>query len=253
MPPTPPAPMSSALRKLSNWSLRPNPTPTRKGRPHRGRPFFSPRSERRPRMYAAPLTELEAVNDMLAVIGQAPVNAFTANNSDQNIARQELAKVVREVCAYGFKFNTDEGHTLYPEIDGTVSIPSGALSVDPMDPRQDLTPRQHPDNGMCLWDAAHLSWTIEAPVVCRVRWSLTYDALPELARGYAVIRAGRKLQARLVGSPELDRFAAEDEQRAWLALQREQAATADINVFRASNEIAAKIVRGRVADRRFTK
>lgn len=48
-------------------------------------------------MYAAPLTELEAVNDMLAVIGQAPVNAFTANNSDQNIARQELAKVVREV------------------------------------------------------------------------------------------------------------------------------------------------------------
>lgn len=73
-------------------------------------------------MYAAPLTELEAVNDMLAVIGQAPVNAFTANNSDQNIARQELAKVVREVCAYGFKFNTDEGHTLLPEIDGTIAI-----------------------------------------------------------------------------------------------------------------------------------
>jgi hypothetical protein len=204
-------------------------------------------------MYAAPLTELEAVNDMLAVIGQAPVNAFTANNSDQNIARQELAKVVREVCAYGFKFNTDEGQTLTSDIDGFIAVPSGALSIDPMDPRQDLTVRQHPDKGFGLWDAANLTWTITQPVSCRLRWSFDYDALPELARGYAVIRAGRKLQARLVGSPELDRFAAEDEQRAWLALQREQAATADINIFRASHEIAAKIVRGRIADRRFTK
>lgn len=126
-------------------------------------------------MYAAPLTELEAVNDMLAVIGQAPVNAFTANNSDQNIARQELAKVVREVCAYGFKFNTDEGHTLLPEIDGTIAIPAGAMSVDPMDPRQDLTPRQHPTNGMCLWDAANLSWSISEPVICRNRRSTAND------------------------------------------------------------------------------
>lgn len=205
-------------------------------------------------MYAAPLTELEAVNDMLAVIGQAPVNAFTANNSDQNTARQELAKVVREVCAYGFKFNTDEGHTLLPEIDGTIAIPAGAMSVDPMDPRQDLTPRQHPTNGMCLWDAANLSWAISEPVICRIRWSFTFDALPELARGYAVIAAGRKFQARFVGAPELDRFAAEDQQRAWLALQREQAATADINVFRASDEIARKVNRGRMASpRRFAK
>nr|WP_316628334.1 hypothetical protein [uncultured Brevundimonas sp.] len=185
---------------------------------------------------------------------QAPVNAFTANNSDQNIARQELAKVVREVCAYGFKFNTDEGHTLLPEIDGTIAIPAGAMSVDPMDPRQDLTPRQHPTNGMCLWDAANLSWSISEPVICRIRWSFTFDALPELARGYAVIAAGRKFQARFVGAPELDRFAAEDQQRAWLALQREQAATADINVFRASDEIARKVNRGRMASpRRFAK
>lgn len=196
-------------------------------------------------MYAAPLTELEAVNDMLAVIGQAPVNTFTANNSDQNIARAELAKVVREVCAYGFKFNTDEGHTLHPEIDGTVSIPAGAMSVDPMDPRQDLTPRQHPTLGMCLWDAANLTWNVAAPAVCRVRWSLTFDALPELARGYAVIAAGRKFQARFVGAPELDRFAAEDQQRAWLALQREQAATADINAFRSSPALARMVERGR--------
>ena len=75
-----------------------------------------------------------------------------------------------------------------------------------------------------------------------------------LARGYAVIAAGRKFQARFVGAPELDRFAAEDQQRAWLALQREQAATADINVFRASDEIARKVNRGRLASpRRFAK
>lgn len=59
-------------------------------------------------MMAAPLTELEAVNSMLAATGQAPVNSFSGTISDQNIARGHLANVVREVCSHGFSFNTDE-------------------------------------------------------------------------------------------------------------------------------------------------
>ena len=69
---------------------------------------------------AAPMTELEAVNSMLIAIGQLPVNAITPQLQDQNLALDELHKIVREVCQHGFKFNTDDDYVLIPDIDGSV-------------------------------------------------------------------------------------------------------------------------------------
>ena len=198
-------------------------------------------------MLAAPMTELEAVNDMLVGIGQLPVNAIIPEIVDQSIALGELNKVVREVCLYGFKFNTDEDHVLTPDVDGFIAVPTGALDIDPMDKAQDIVVRKHPTKGFGLWDAANLTWTITAPVKVRIKWSYTFDALPEAARGYAVIAAGRKFQARVIGDPTADRFGEEDQRRAWLTLQRQQSASADTNLFRANKTLAAQVHRrGRV-------
>ena len=98
-------------------------------------------------MLAAPMTELEAVNDMLIGIGQLPVNAIIPEIVDQSIALGELNKVVREVCLYGFKFNTDEDFVLSPDIDGFIAVPTGALDIDPMDKAQDIIVRKHPSKG----------------------------------------------------------------------------------------------------------
>jgi len=111
-------------------------------------------------MLAAPMTELEAVNDMLIGIGQLPVNAIIPEIVDQSIALGELNKVVREVCLYGFKFNTDEDHVLTPDVDGFIAVPTGALDIDPMDKAQDIIVRKHPTKGFGLWDAANLTWTM---------------------------------------------------------------------------------------------
>ena len=194
-------------------------------------------------MLAAPLTELEAVNDMLIGIGQHPVNAFSSGITDQNIARAELAKVVRQVLLHGFKFNTDENYVLTPDIDNLIVTPAGAMRVDPMDPNCDLIQRKHPSGVFALWDAANHTWEISEPVKCRVTWSFGYDALPEAARGYCVIAAARKFQARVIGDINLDRFNQEDEHKAWLTLRREEADSADINMFTASPELAVKIGR----------
>jgi len=193
----------------------------------------------------AALTELEAVNDMLATIGQAPLNTFQSGILDQNTARSELGKIVREVCLYGFKFNTDENYTLTPDANGICYVPAGAFSVDPMDPRQDLTVRKHTSGAFALWDNANLTWALALPVKVRIKWSFDFDALPETARGYAVLAAGRRFQARFVGDRILDAFSAEAEQKAWLTLQREQSATADINMFTASRELLLKTNRRR--------
>lgn len=193
----------------------------------------------------APLTELEAVNDMLLAIGQAPLNSFSSNVHDQSIARSELTKVVREVCAHGFSFNTDENVVLTPTVDGLILLPEGAMRVDPTDPLQDIVARKHPDGMWALFDKANLTWTMSEPVKCTVVWSFGYDQLPETARSFACLAAGRRFQARTVGDATLDSFGEEAEARAWATLKRDDAAGADRNIFRRSPELAAKTSRRR--------
>ncbi len=195
-------------------------------------------------MLAAPMHELEAVNSMLIAIGQLPVNAITPQLQDQNLALDELHKIVREVCQHGFKFNTDDDYVLTPDIDGRIAAPLGALSIDPMDKRQDLTMRKHPTlTGFYLYDRANHTFEIAKPIKVRIKWSFTFDALPETARAYAVAAASRRFQAHAIGDPVADRFNQEAQHRAWLALQREESANADFNLFTANAQLRAKLAR----------
>ncbi len=194
----------------------------------------------------AALTELEAVNDILLTTGYAPMNSFEEAAFDQTIARSELAKAVRDVCAHGFSFNTDEDYVLSPDAnDGVILIPEGALSVDPSDRRQNLVQRKHPSRGFCLWDKANLTWIIAEPVKVNVTWSYSYDELPQIARNFAMQSAGNRFQTRMLGDATLNRFTSEDVQRAWTILLRDDARIADRNIFEHSPELAAKTNRRR--------
>ncbi len=53
--------------------------------------------------------ELQAVNQILASVGQAPVTTLEQTNPDVAIAYQTLLEVSREVQAEGWTFNK-EGH-----------------------------------------------------------------------------------------------------------------------------------------------
>ena len=60
-------------------------------------------------------TELEAVNEMLAAIGVAPVTDLTTTTSrDAILAKTALSTVAREVLLERWRFNTEYGHQLLP-------------------------------------------------------------------------------------------------------------------------------------------
>jgi hypothetical protein len=194
------------------------------------------------------MTELEAVNEMLLSIGQAPVSTLSVSGiRDVEIAQAELAKVVRYVQMFGFAFNTDEDYVLSPDINGVIYIPSGVLKIDPMDPEQDLVERRHPSGSKAFWDKANLTWEMSEPVKCRIVWGYTFDDLPETLRTYATLSAARKFQKRVIGSSELDGFNAEDEARAWLLCLRDERAVRDTNMFRKSKSLRRVYARRRGA------
>ncbi len=190
-----------------------------------------------------PLDELEAVNELLASIGQAPVSTLASASAiaDVGLARSFLRGVVRAVQLHGFDFNTDRNYVLTPDVDGYLRVPDGVLRIKPVKTvGASLKRRRHPNGFWAIWDADNQTWTHTAPVEFDVVWAFDFDALPDVARHYVTVAAGRKFQMRTIGANSLDGYNEQDEATAWNLLLREERANRRTNLFRQNTTIAGQ-------------
>lgn len=187
-------------------------------------------------------SELEAVNSMLGSIGLSPVPTVDdIGIDDANRARDLLRATTRGVLTRGYDFNTDDKYELAPGTDGTIRVPSGALEVDPSEQTTKAVIRRHPNGNLCLWSKDNQSWTFDAPVACKVVWHFPFTDLPETARAYIAISAGRQFQQGSVGASILDRFEEEDELRMFMLLEKREAKSRGSNIFRDNRAISGSV------------
>jgi len=180
------------------------------------------------------MTELDAVNEMLLAIGQAPVNTLeVAGIRDVSVARLQLTNVNREVQSKGHKFNTFVVK-LSQRLDGHVLVPTDALQVDPVDPNIDaIVQVDFNDAGQRkLYDVRRDSFEFEKPVEVEMIRLLPFEALPQYARSYITALAARRFQASVVGSPQLDDLLREREWKAYADFRKAERISQDNNIIR---------------------
>ena len=69
-------------------------------------------------------TELEAVNEILASVGQAPVTTLDQTNPDVAIAYDALINTSRQVQAEGWTFNKEYSYPLDVDANKNVVVPT---------------------------------------------------------------------------------------------------------------------------------
>lgn len=142
-------------------------------------------------------TELQAVNEILASVGQAPVTTLDQTNPDVAIAYDTLLQVSREVQAEGWTFNREYGYPFTPDNNNEIVIPSNILQID-------LSPEYRDKdsvirNGKLYDRTAHTyEWTDET-VTCDVLWFFDWVDLPVPVKDYIVARAATIVSSRIVG------------------------------------------------------
>lgn len=162
--------------------------------------------------------ELEAINTMLSVIGERPVNSLMdALPADVSLAQSILAETTREVQLNGWHFNSEENYTLLRNSKGEIILPPGIFRVSLTEPdSRDVVQR-----GNRLYDRENHTSIFTEDVEATIHTILAFDALPEAFRWYVTVRAARKFQDRAVGSSELHSFTEADEMRAKITAERE--------------------------------
>ena len=173
-----------------------------------------------------PTSELEAVNECLENIGQAPVSTIAGDlGVDAQIALNFVRKVNRELQSSGWYWNTEKNYPLTPGGDDNILLPSNTLAVDTtgVDANKDYIQR-----GSRLYDRDTFSYTFSDVVYVELTVGLTFEELPETARRYIALRSARIFQDRIEGTANQGDTA--DEANAWAVLKADQLRTEDLNV-----------------------
>lgn len=184
-----------------------------------------------------PTTELEAVNLLLDVIGEAPIsNLENSAVVDAVKARAVLSEVSRATQQKGWHFNTEIDYELVPTVyEKEIILPGNCLRVDTTKAQRDFDVVQR---GNRLYDRKNHTYKFDRSLKVDMVILLPFEELPEVARYYISIRAARVFQARTVGSEALYQFNAQDETLALNDLKRAEGITGDYNMFSGSWSVA---------------
>ena len=158
-------------------------------------------------------SELEAVNRVLQMLGEAPVNSLSGQFGLAKQAQDSLTDVSRRVQAEGWSFNTDYQVTIKPDSNKNLLVGSNVsrVVVDILAyPDYDIVERKGK-----LYDRLNQTFEFTDEVKADLTYMYDWDELPEHARQYIMTRAGRQLKESILGSPDLTKlnFAAEAEAR----------------------------------------
>ena len=194
-------------------------------------------------------TKLDAVNLMLASIGQSPVNTLTGTlPKDVNKAVVALDSALREVLTQGWSFNSDFEYEM--TVDGTsrYAVPSNAVQIDPTYgedyvPRYDATAPA----GMFLYDRDAKSFNeFTGDVRVNIVWLYEFEQIPQHARQYVATKAARKFQQGIMASAILHQFTRDDESEAYATFRRVEKRQKNFNI----NKYSVAVHRRRNPSRR---
>jgi len=178
-----------------------------------------------------PTTELQAVNTLLSIIGEAPVSSITGNTGvDVSIALQILDETNVEVQSRGWHFNTEAEVKLALDQNSKIPVGSNVIQIDTSKDYRteyDITFR----NGF-LYDLKNKTDVFTSdPQVDKVLVQ-QFEHIPEYARRYIVVKASRRFAARYIGASELVKLANLDEQEAHVAFEAADSRAMDANILK---------------------
>lgn len=176
-----------------------------------------------------PTSELDAVNTILGVVGEAPVNSLDIPGlAVVDIARQILHDVSREIQSQDWEFNSEYNYPLPLTLEGYIPTPPNILKIDLIN---DYVGRYNPvQRGDRLYDRLNHTYVFPEVLKFDVVFFLAFEQCPEQLRRYITIRAARVFQRRFLSSEQINAFTEEEEQRARAEALAADASTADYNM-----------------------
>lgn len=171
-------------------------------------------------------SKLDAVNTMLSQMGEEPYSSLTGQTTAEvRIAETILDETLKDVLTEGWLFNTEEDVTWSPN-SGEIVVPSNAINVWFLyEPKKKYTVRQGK-----VYNRDEQTFTISDDLRVNYTILLEFEDIPEVARQYVAIKAGREYQRRYLGSEQVEVFTQQKEYEAKARLEDQEGTQRDASI-----------------------
>ena len=170
---------------------------------------------------------LEAINDMLAAVGEAPVNTLEdSQNVDVENAIRVLNKVNRQVQSKGWSFNHIEDAYLNVDITTKkIKWQDDLLYIVGTDGTK------YVQRGEYVYDFDNQTDIFNSDIEVELIRLVDFDYMPSVARDYIVAKAARIFQSQTLDDDSIGQNLLTQEQEAWAALQEYEMELGDYSMF----------------------
>ena len=176
-----------------------------------------------------PITELDAVNILLAAVGEAAVSSLeTATTVDVTQAKNLISNINREVQQKGWHFNTEWDVVLSLDSDSRIPLGTSVLSV--YSPTK-LTTIRGREGSPFLYDLDNNTfiWTTSINDAVTITL-LDFEDIPQTARQYITTKAARVFQEEIVGQVSAETVNRQEEAEAYADLLDDEGERSGFNV-----------------------
>ena len=153
---------------------------------------------------------LDAVNILLAVIGEAPVNTLDDPVMvESSIAEQTLLEFHKAEQVRGWSWNSETDYPFIVASDGTITVPSNLTRFSP-DPFQ--WDGRYILRGQRVYDRTNRTFQLTGitQLTADVVWMLSWDDCPEVYNRYISVLGARAFANRFLGSDSIERYTQQD-------------------------------------------
>ena len=183
-----------------------------------------------PATYAAS-TELDAVNQILSSVGQAPVTTLDLQNPEVAIVLTTLREVNKQVQAEGWTFNVERGYQFNPDsVTKHIDYPNNVLQLDTSTAthRDDYNPIRRQGK---FYDKLKHTYEWESSIEADVTWLFEFEDVPPAIQLYITARAARLAANKMVGDTTLFQLLQEQELQTRAAALEYDCNQADYSIF----------------------
>lgn len=170
---------------------------------------------------------LDAINDMLTAVGEAPVNMLEdSQNVDVENAIRVLEKVNRQVQSKGWSFNHVDEATLNRDVTtNKIKWQDDILYIVGTDGTK------YVQRGEYVYDFDNQKDTFDSDIEVELIRLVDFDYMPIVARDYIVAKAARIFQSQTLADDNIGQNLLQQEQEAWASLQEYEMELGDYSMF----------------------
>lgn len=180
-------------------------------------------------MQSGLISELDAVNKILAITGDAPVATLDDSYIQSKLAQQVLNRASRDIQSKGWWFNEETDVTLQRDVNGYITLSPNVIQVTVKNDAGTIVQR-----GNRMYDKQNRTYVFTENLTVDIIYMLEWNELPQVARAHIADLSCIIFNNNFYNAQDIVQTLAQSYEQSLIELKKKHVEAQDVNLLETS-------------------